>query len=352
MTLPTPGDLAQRLAEQAEAVCRQYLPNGRRSGHYWTVGDVFGSAGASLYVRLAGPTSGRRAKGRWADAATGEHGDLIDLIRLNRGYDHWRETLEEARAFLRMPLSVEPQARTNQPARDTGEAARALFRAGRAIAGTPAATYLSGRGLSHAAGMAALRYHPRCNHRLENCPTRQLPAMLAAVTDLSGRIAGLSRTWLARDGSGKAALAEPRRSLGNLLGHGVRFPGTAPDILVAGEGLETVLSVHRFLPTVPHVAALSAGHLAALVLPPGLRRLYVARDADPEGERAFATLRTRAREAGISSVWELVPAFDDFNDDLVRLGHRNAALNLAPQLAEDDAVAHLRFDEDASLSAA
>ncbi len=350
MTLPTPGDLAQRLAEHAEAVCRRYLPNGSRSGNYWSVGDVYGTQGASLYVRLTGPTSGRRAMGRWADAATGEHGDLIDLIRINQGHDDWRETLEEARAFLSMPLPVEPQAPVSQSARDTGEAARALFRAGRAMPGTPAATYLGGRGLSHAIGLPALRYHPLCNHRLEKRPTRQLPAMLAAVSDLSGRITGLSRTWLAPDGRAKADLAEPRRTLGALHGNGVRFPGTVPDILVAGEGLETVLSVHRMMPAIPHVAALSAAHLAALILPDGLRRLYVARDADAAGERAFAKLQARAEKTGIL-VFELVPAFDDFNDDLVRLGSRDMALNLAPQLAEDDAVAFLRLEE-ASTSAA
>ena len=199
--------------------------------------------------------------------------------------------------------------------------------------------------------MPALRYLPLYKHRLEKQPTRQLPAMLAAVTDLSGRITGLSRTWLAPDGRGKADLAEPRRSLGALHGNGVRFPGTVPDILVAGEGLETVLSVHRMMPAIPHVAALSAAHLAALNLPTGLRRLYVARDADAEGERAFARLQTRAGEADIL-VFELVPAFDDFNDDLMLLGHRDMALNLAPQLAEDDAVAFLRFEDEASASVA
>ena len=33
------ADLAQRLAERAEAVCHYYLPNGVRRG-YWIVGDV------------------------------------------------------------------------------------------------------------------------------------------------------------------------------------------------------------------------------------------------------------------------------------------------------------------------
>ena len=46
------ADLAQRLAERAEAVCHYYLPNGVRCGGYWIVGDVAGAKGRSLYVRL------------------------------------------------------------------------------------------------------------------------------------------------------------------------------------------------------------------------------------------------------------------------------------------------------------
>jgi hypothetical protein len=35
------GEIAQRLARNAEAVCRHYLSNGRREGRYWIVGDVY-----------------------------------------------------------------------------------------------------------------------------------------------------------------------------------------------------------------------------------------------------------------------------------------------------------------------
>ncbi len=77
------SELARRLAERAEAVCRRYLSNGRREGRYWLVGDVRNSPGRSMFVRLKGPQSGRGAAGKWTDAATGEHGDLLDVIREN-----------------------------------------------------------------------------------------------------------------------------------------------------------------------------------------------------------------------------------------------------------------------------
>ncbi|MGV7035059.1 DUF7146 domain-containing protein [Methylobacterium symbioticum] len=351
------SELARRLGEEAEAVCRHYLSNGRRQGRYWLVGDVNNSAGSSLYVRLTGPGSGKGRRGKWTDAANGEHGDLLDLIRLNRRHADWRETLDEVRDFLRLPR---PAVSNREPRRETGVdadrdavgAAQRLFRMGRPLAGTPVAAYLAGRGLGHALGSAALRYHPRCYHRLKDGTTVQHPALLAAVTDLGGAVTGVARTWLTRDGSGKADVADPRRALGHLLGHGVRFAGAVPGVLVAGEGLETVLSVRRTLPAIPAVAALSANHLAALLFPSGLRRLYVARDADPEGLRAYETLRGRAEAAGVPEVRELVPLADDFNADLMRLGPRGLALHLAPQLTEADAITHLRVEGDAADVAA
>ncbi len=74
------ADLAHRLARNAEAVCRHYLSNGHREGRYWLIGDVANTPGRSLFVRLHGPDSGKGAAGKWTDAATGQHGDLLDLI--------------------------------------------------------------------------------------------------------------------------------------------------------------------------------------------------------------------------------------------------------------------------------
>lgn len=72
--------LAQRLAREAEAVCKHYLSNGHRSGNYWLVGDVDNSPGRSLYVRLDGPVSRPGAAEKSTDAATGDFGDLLDII--------------------------------------------------------------------------------------------------------------------------------------------------------------------------------------------------------------------------------------------------------------------------------
>jgi hypothetical protein len=89
--------------------------------------------------------------------------------------------------------------------------------------------------------------------------------------------------------------------MGSLLGHAARF-GVADDVLAAGEGIETMLSLRCALPAMPMAAALSANHLVALLLPPTLRRLYIARDADAAGDMALAALTERAKAAGIEAL--------------------------------------------------
>src|SRR5262245_21631707 len=111
------ADLARCLARDAEAVCRHYLSNGRRHGRYWLVGDVANTPGRSLFVRLTGPDRGKGAAGKWTDAATGEHGDLLDLIALSMGLDRLHDVLDEARAFLCLPRArPSPSSRKQPPA--------------------------------------------------------------------------------------------------------------------------------------------------------------------------------------------------------------------------------------------
>jgi hypothetical protein len=114
--------------------------------------------------------------------------------------------------------------------------------------------------------------------------------MIAAVSDLDGRITGAHRTWLDSDGFdavrlGKAPIETPRRAMGHLLGNAVRF-GVTRDVAAAGEGIETMLSLRCVVPGMPMMAALSAAHLAAILFPATLQRLYVAHDNDPAGNGA------------------------------------------------------------------
>ena len=159
--------------------------------------------------------------------------------------------------------------------------------------------------------------------------------MIAAVTDDAGTITGAHRTWLDPSGREKAPISTPRRAMGSLLGNSVRF-GRACDVLAAGEGIETMLSLRSVLPTMPMIAGLSANHLAAVLLPNGLRRLYIAQDNDPAGRHAAETLAKRARTNGIEAL-PLIPALGDFNDDLRQLGSIALAEGVGLQLDRQDA---------------
>jgi hypothetical protein len=334
------AELAHRLARDAEAVCRHYLPNGRREGRYWLVGDVDNTPGRSLFVRLTGPDSGKGAAGKWTDAATGEHGDLLDLIAANQRLDGLRDVLDEARSFLRLPRP-EPTTRERQaPApRSSPEAARRLWAAGKPVRGTLAERYLRSRAITATLRAPPLRFHPRCfTKEQDEAETQTWPALLAAVTDLDGTVTGLHRTWLDPATGGKAPLSNPRRAMGDLLGHGVRFgpdAGRDAEILAAGEGLETMLALRSVLPTMATVAALSANHLAALKLPALLRRLYVVQDDDPAGQRATETLTARARADGFDLV-VLAPTLSDLDDDLLALGPERTREAVVGQLVPED----------------
>ena len=318
---PSPAAaIAAALAARAEEVCRHYLPNGRRQGRYWICGDLAGARGRSLFVRLRGPGT----PGKFADMATGEHGDLLDVIRHRSHAPTLGAALAEARAFLALPPV--PVAGTEEPY-DATEAARRLWQRCRPVAGTPAERYLHARGLARCR-FAALRYHPALRYRAGST-VRRLPALVAAVTGSDGAITGVQRTWL--DPPAKADVAHPRKALGRVYGLAVRF-GQPAAVLVVGEGIETVLSLVTAVPEITAAAALSAGSLSAFAPPPGTARLVIARDNDEDGALAAERLARRSARAGIVATI-VAPAGNDFNDDLVDCGAAALRARLAPLFA-------------------
>jgi len=109
----------------------------------------------------------------------------------------------------------------------------------------------------------------------------------------------------------------------------------AQNVMAAGEGIETILSLRMVLPHMPMVAALSAAHLSALLFPRTLRRLYIAQDKDPAGAAARDRLIERAQTDGIEAV-VLSPVLGDFNEDLRLLGVDALHAHVRIQLAADD----------------
>jgi hypothetical protein len=188
---------------------------------------------------------------------------------LSQGFDSLRDMLAEARRFLGLPRSdapkrpvpglPDPRAGSSPPRK------RSLAVLPRPICADAASPLLP---ISRRCA-----FTPTCFYREHDpAPRQHWPALIAALTDLDGRLTAVQRTCLARDGSDKAPLVSPRRVLGALLGHGVRFGRALRDgaqVMAAGERIETMLSLRSTFPDLPMVAALSARQLAPCCSLPG-----------------------------------------------------------------------------------
>jgi putative DNA primase/helicase len=183
-------------------------------------------------------------------------------------------------------------------------------------AGSLVETYLRGRGIAGPIP-PALRFHPAAPMGYKAGP--QLPAMVAIVTGPDGRAAaGLHVTALLPDGSGKAALANPRRMFGDLVGAAVQLsPFPAGGDLAISEGIETALS-YRDLHGTPTWAALSTAGLRRFTPPLGIKRLVVAADADDAKRDGLAAARELAERASrrCEAVVDPAPDGHDWNDVL------------------------------------
>ena len=319
------ADLSADLADRAESFCHQYFPEGRKQGNYWQVGDTSGAKGQSLAIRLQ--AQGGRKAGSWQDFATGQYGDLIDLLHERLGSVTLKETLREVRSFLgEAPSPATPHAARKAERPDAASEkriarARNLFAAGKPVLGTLAATYLQRRGITRLG--PALRYHPRVflwHGKDENAPPQKAPALLAKITDNRGQITGCARTYLDPSTGRLAAIESPKRILGQLHGHAIRlWSGTSRSDLIVGEGLENTLSVGTALPEFDLASCLTATHLGLFIPPSGIKRIWIARDNDDAGRNASKRLRNQLESRGIAG-GDFVPQLGDFNDDLRAFG--------------------------------
>ena len=147
---------------------------------------------------------------------------------------------------------------------------------------------------------------------------------------------GVQRSWLDPKRPAKANLARPRKALGRVHGRAVRFGGSATGAtLLAGEGIETVLSLVTAVPGIHAAAALSAGSFGAFEPPQDLALLVIARDKDVEGGHAANRLQRRCVKRGIPSI-VIAPERSDFNDDLIALGQETLAARIAPLIASTE----------------
>jgi hypothetical protein len=185
MTRLDASDLAQRLGREAEAVCRHYLDAGHRRA---ITGRSAMRATRPAARCSSGSRTGEGPAGKWTDAATGEHGDLLDVIRESCGLIDFADVAEEARSFLSLPR---PNPRRRRSDRRQPRRARprrqAIVRHVAADQRHLVETYLRHRGITALHGTGNLRFHRAAIIGPTTGPTETWPAMIAAVTDLRAR---------------------------------------------------------------------------------------------------------------------------------------------------------------------
>lgn len=187
-------------------------------------------------------------------------------------------------------------------------AALAIWQASHAAEGTPVATYLRSRRLDVPA-LPALRFHAGLKH-----PSGGVwPAMVALVTHgATGSPIAVHRTFLARDGSGKAPVDPTKMMLGPCRSGVVRL-GEPGAVLMVGEGIETCLAAMQATGTAAW-AALSTSGLRSLDLPRDVSDVIVLADGDEPGEAAAQDCARRWKREGRSVRIARPPQGMDFND--------------------------------------
>lgn len=162
---------------------------------------------------------------------------------------------------------------------------------------------------------SSLRFLPRHLHK----PTGQhFPVMLAAATNYAGKVCAAHRTFLSPDGKGKAPVSPAKMTLGPVGGLSCHLAEAGEELAVT-EGIETGLSVQAAT-AIPTWAALSAGGIRNLILPPLplASSVTICADNDPVGLRSAQDAAFMWREQGRKVRVALPPEGMDFNDVLLK----------------------------------
>ena len=190
------------------------------------------------------------------------------------------------------------------------QAALRMWRATVPADGTLVETYLCSRGI-------VIPVPTTLRHAAIKHLRGQLwPAMVALVTrGGDGAPLAIHRTFLARDGDGKALVDPQKMMLGPCRGGAVRLAAVG-DVLMVGEGIETCLAAMQATGH-PAWAALSTSGLRTLDLPGDVRDVIVLADGDGPGEAAACDCAWRWKREGRRVRIARPPEGIDFNDLLM-----------------------------------
>jgi hypothetical protein len=358
-------EIKDMLLGQVENVVYHYAPAVQESyqdkGKYFTLnpGRPDRSVG-SFVVTLTGSKAGK-----WNDFATGQHGDILDLIALNLGCN-LSDAVREARAYLGLQSASPEDLRRREDAARRAKAQRqeamrreaedreryrraahALWLSGReSLRGTPVEFYLRDRRGIDLARIGrqprALRYLEACRYKHMDRKTGEIiegefPAMVAIVNDAKGNAVACHRTWLAIGPDGrwdKAPVPKPKKVLAEYAGAWINiWTGIGPQggkgvpltqapegtVLHITEGIEDALSAVILMPEARVIAGISLSNLGELKLPPAVAEIVLIADQDEGAEaraalqRAIAAHRAAGRRVRL---WQNQSGGKDLNDAL------------------------------------
>ena len=243
-----------------------------------------------------------------------DQAQVIDALRAGGLWEHRGRQSGRSRAAKADYPKNAPSERSG--AGRTGCALR-IWRAAVPASNTLSERYLQSRGLRLPLS-SNLRFHGRLKH-----PSGGIwPAMVALVSrGPDDAPLAVHRTFLARDGSGKAPVDPQKMMLGPCRGGAVRLT-TPTDLLMVGEGIETCLAAMQATGH-PAWAALSTSGLRALDLPESVRDVIVLGDGDDPGEAASRDCAMRWQRGGRRVRIARPPTGQDFNDMLTGHAPRN-----------------------------
>ena len=360
----TIADIKHMLQARVVALVQELLPTARQAGGYATVSSSKpGAMGGSYVVWLRGSSPGA-----WKDFASGDKGDILDLVAHAKfghtspmGKEARRDALAWSRDWLGIAemtpaelarvrnagstkLRQVQQSEAEKAERAVRRALQMWLDAKPDLRGTVAERYLAGRGVAwrEIPNLATdLRFTPKLEWWLgarRNAEGRKLepgpsfPALVSAMRDATGALRAVHCTFLDPNGVGKAPVPKPKlmwpatRDLVIRIANGES--GLPPEeAAIAGargtvvlcEGIEDGLSVASARPDLRVWACGSLAGLAGAPVLPCVAAFIVAADNDWSSGQAMAGLEKAVetlRQRGVPVAVARSPTGKDFNDAL------------------------------------
>src|SRR5712671_6667925 len=280
-------EIKRKLAARAGEIYPRLFPRGviDKRGRQLHLANTHGDAPrgeGSCVLELKGEHAGCIR-----DWSTDEHGDQLHTLKCATGLTG--RALFEYAAGLVGATPAKPKANgkgnghgSTRQSDDEKRARDIAFIRQHCVPapGTLVETYLASRGLD-LPDCPDLLFHASLTDWDEKIGR---PAIVAIIRDpaTDEPTGGIHRTWLAEDGSGKAQMPKPKKALGPSVGVVMLRPISDDGVLGVGEGIETSIAGTKIF-GVPAWAALNAGNLRRMRLPPKLKKLLIFADRGDDG---------------------------------------------------------------------